>query len=81
MVQRRRRTVFPFSIDPAGLLTAIIVIAWMGAYAYQFISPTWVAPSSLDPLMLLVASAYIGKNTIQQHGGRRRDRDEDEAEE
>jgi hypothetical protein len=78
VVQRRRRTVFPFSIDPAGLLTAIIVLAWMGSYAYQFISPTWVAPTSLDPLMLLVASAYIGKNTIQQRSDRRRD-DEDEV--
>lgn len=75
MVQRRRRR-RPIHIDPAGLLTTIIVLAWMGAYGYQYISPTWVAPTSLDPLMLLVASAYIGKNTIQQRGRGRRDEDE-----
>lgn len=74
MVARRRLPKF----DPAGTITFIIVAFWVAAYGYQYISPTFVAPSSLDPLMLLVASAYIGKNTIQRKG--RRDDEDDERE-
>lgn len=56
---------FVIKFDLVTVITAIIVVAWAASYAAEFFSPTFQAPSSLDPLMLLVASTYITKSAVQ----------------
>ena len=51
--------------DLVTVITAVIVVAWAASYAAEFFSSTFQAPSSLDPLMLLVASTYITKSAVQ----------------
>ena len=57
---------FTIRFDIAIFITGVIVVAWAATYVAEFISPTFEAPASLDPLMLLVSSAYITKTTVQK---------------
>lgn len=46
------------------LFTGLITAAWIGAYVIEIFSPSFEAPSSLDPLMLLVVGAYFTNRAV-----------------
>ena len=46
------------------LLTYIVAGAWIGAYIIEYFSPTFEAPASLDPLMLLVVGYYFTNTAV-----------------
>lgn len=46
------------------LLTYLVAGAWIGAYIIEYFSPTFEAPASLDPLMLLVVGYYFTNTAV-----------------
>lgn len=71
---------FTLKFDLVTVITVVIVIAWAAAYVAEFLSPTFEAPSSLDPLMLLVASTYITKSAVETQQKAKKDEPEVEPE-
>lgn len=47
-------------------LTAIIAIAWMGTCVIEVFAPSFEAPRSLDPLMLLVGGYYFTNTAVEK---------------
>lgn len=69
------KKIFTPKFDLVTLITVVIVVAWVTAYIAEYVSPSFEAPSGLDPLMFLVASVYITKNTVE---GKSKDDSSDE---
>lgn len=47
------------------VLTIAVSTAWVSAFIIEAFSPTFDAPASLDPVMILVVSYYFGKVAVE----------------